>query len=57
VELLRRLATGRQANGPLVTHAVLAALASENGATVASTDHDFSRFPVEWLNPLSAEAS
>ena len=41
------------ASGPLVTDAVLAALAIENGASIASTDQDFRRFPdVRWLNPL-----
>ncbi len=41
------------ASGPLVTDAVLAALALENGAAIASTDQDFRRFPdVRWINPL-----
>jgi len=57
VELLRRLAIGRQAKGPLVTHAVLAALSSENGARISSTDHDFSRFPVKWIDPLASASS
>lgn len=35
-------------------HAVLAALAIENGALLASTDHGFSRFrKLRWINPLS----
>jgi toxin-antitoxin system PIN domain toxin len=45
----------RQANiqGPLVSDAVLAALAIEYGATLASTDRDFRRFPtLRWINPL-----
>jgi predicted nucleic acid-binding protein len=37
-----------------VTDAVLAALAIENGAVLASTDQDFRRFPeLRWTNPLS----
>ena len=54
VELLRRLVLDHQARGPQVTDAAPAALALENGATVVSTDHDFSRFPVEWVNPLDS---
>lgn len=43
-----------QAKGNLVPDAHLAMLALENGATVCSTDRDFSRFrAVKWLNPLS----
>lgn len=39
---------------PLVTDAVLAALAIEHGALLASTDQDFRRFPeLRWQNPLS----
>ncbi len=56
-ELLRRLVLGHQARGPQVTDAVLAALALENGATVVSTDHDFSRFPVKWIDPLASASS
>jgi len=52
-ELLKRLVSGHRATGPLVTDAVLAALAIEYGATLASTDRDFRRFPdVHWVNPL-----
>ena len=40
--------------GPETTDAVLAALAIENGATLASTDVGFRRFPdLTWLNPLA----
>ncbi|MCC6366384.1 MAG: PIN domain-containing protein [Bryobacterales bacterium] len=54
-EILRRLVTGHRAVGPLVTDAVLAALAMEYGATLASTDQDFRRFPnVRWVNPFAA---
>jgi uncharacterized protein len=36
-----------------LTDAVLAALAIENGAILASTDNDFSRFEnLRWVNPL-----
>ena len=52
-ELLGLLVSEHNAAGPLVTDAVLAALAIENGAVLASTDHDFSRFPgLRWINPL-----
>jgi len=57
-ELLRALAVGSQAAGPLLTDAALAALAFEHGAVLASTDRDFSRFPnLRWLNPLQPEAT
>lgn len=50
-ELLRRT----QCTGNLIQDAHLAALATERGATLYSTDADFSRFPgLQWLNPLSA---
>jgi len=53
-ELLQRLVLEHQAAGPLLTDAVLAALALENGASLASTDQDFSRFPaLRWVNPLA----
>ena len=52
-ELLGSLVSEHQAAGPLVTDAVLAALAIENGAALASTDQDFSRFKgLRWINPL-----
>ncbi len=45
-----------QATGPLVMDAVIAAIALEHGATVCTTDRDFSRFPgVKWTNPLGGE--
>ncbi len=54
LELLERLVGGHQAAGPLVTDAALAALALENGATLASSDQDFRRFPgLRWVNPLA----
>lgn len=48
-ELLRQT----QCTGNLIQDAHLAALATERGATLCSTDADFSRFPaLKWLNPL-----
>lgn len=53
-EILEKLVCEYGAIGPLVTGAVLAALAIENGALLALTDQDFRRFPdVRWVNPLS----
>ena len=52
-EILQTLLHGTQATGPLVMDAALAAIAIEHGATLYSTDHDFSRFPgLSWVNPL-----
>lgn len=52
-EILERLVVNHRATGPLVTDAVLAALAIEHGALLASTDQDFRRFPdLRWLNPI-----
>jgi len=52
--ILERLVVGTGARAGLVTDAALAALAIENGATLASADHDFSRFPdLKWVNPLA----
>ena len=54
-ELLELLVTRYGASGPLLTDAVLAALAIENGASLASTDQDFRRFPeLRWIDPLAA---
>lgn len=56
-DILRGLVDDGQAVGPLVMDAVLAAIALEHGATVCTTDRDFSRFPgIKWTNPLEAEA-
>ena len=42
-----------QIQGPQTTDAALAALALEQGATLASTDVGFRRFPdLTWINPL-----
>jgi uncharacterized protein len=52
-EILEKLVCEHGATGPLVTDAVLAALAIEHGALLASTDQDFRRFPdLQWVNPL-----
>jgi uncharacterized protein len=52
-ELLERLVIENRAAGPMTTDAALAALAIENGAALASTDRDFSRFPdLRWVNPI-----
>jgi toxin-antitoxin system PIN domain toxin len=54
-DILRRLLDDGQCAGPLVMDAGLAALAIEHGATLYSTDRDFSRFPgLSWRNPLAA---
>lgn len=43
-----------QVRGRETTDAVLAALAIENGATLASTDVGFRRFPdLRWVNPFT----
>lgn len=53
-EILEQLIGAHNATGPLVTDAVLAALAIENGALLASTDQGFSRFQgLRWVNPLN----
>jgi len=52
-EIMQNLLVEGQATGPLVTDAHLAALAIEHGATLASADRDFARFPgLKLLNPL-----
>ena len=53
--ILEDLIIEGQSTGPRVTDAALAALVIEHGATLASTDRDFSRFPnLRWVNPLAA---
>jgi toxin-antitoxin system PIN domain toxin len=55
-EILRQLIRAGQAKGPLVMDAVLAAIAIEHGATICTTDRDFSRFPdVKWTNPIAKD--
>ena len=52
-DILRSLVREGQATGPLVMDAVLAAIALEHGATLCTTDRDFSRFSgLRWINPL-----
>jgi toxin-antitoxin system PIN domain toxin len=52
-DILRSLMTKGQVHGPLIMDAHLAALAIEHGATLATTDRDFARFPgLRILNPL-----
>jgi toxin-antitoxin system PIN domain toxin len=54
-EILRRLLKEGQVAGPLVSDAALAALAIEHGATLHTTDRDFSRFAdLDWANPIGA---
>jgi toxin-antitoxin system PIN domain toxin len=52
-EILREFLSDSQCHGPLVTDAVLAALAVEHGATLCTNDRDFTRFPkLRFVNPL-----
>lgn len=54
-EILQSLLKGDQVKGPRVMDAALAALALEQGATLHTTDEDFSRFAgLKWHNPLVA---
>ena len=51
--IFRQLVEKAQCTGPLVTDAALASIAIEHGATLHTTDRDFSRFPgLAWRNPL-----
>lgn len=51
--ILQDLSHDGQAVGPLLMDAALAAIAIEHGATLATTDRDFARFPgLKWVNPL-----
>jgi len=53
-EIFRRLLVEAQVSGPLVMDAFLAALALENGATLVTTDRDFTRFPnLKLRNPAA----
>jgi hypothetical protein len=52
-DILRELMRSGQTVGPLVMDAVVAAIAVEHGATLCTTDRDFSRFAgLKWMNPL-----
>ena len=51
---LRQMLTEGQAGGPMTTDAHLAALSLEHGATIYTTDRDFTRFPaVRVVNPIA----
>jgi hypothetical protein len=53
-EVLSGLLAAGQIRGPLVSDAHLAALTIEHGATLATTDRDFSRFDgLRTVNPLA----
>ncbi len=53
LDLVKRLCVEGDAVGDLVPDAVIAALALEHGASVATLDRDFARFTsVKHLNPL-----
>jgi len=49
-QILEKLAVENQAAGALLTDALLATLAVEHGATLASTDRGFAE--LAWVNPL-----
>jgi toxin-antitoxin system PIN domain toxin len=52
-DILQSLVREGQTAGRLVMDAVLAAIAIEHGATLYTSDRDFSRFPdLKWKNPL-----
>ena len=54
-DILRGLLREGQSAGPLVMDAALAAIALEHGATLCTTDRDFSRFAnLKWSNPILA---
>ncbi len=54
-QLLGRICQEGQARGAMVMDAHLAALALEHGASIATTDRDFTRFSgVELVNPVEA---
>jgi toxin-antitoxin system PIN domain toxin len=55
LEILAEALRDSQARGPMVMDAHLAALAIEHGATLHTTDRDFTRFRgLRWVNPLEA---
>lgn len=56
--IFREVLDGADARGNLVPDAYLAAIAVENGATIATRDRGFARFPgVRWLDPLDERRS
>jgi toxin-antitoxin system PIN domain toxin len=55
LEILGGVERDGQADGPLVMDAALAAIAMEHGATLCTTDRDFSRFAgLDWRNPIES---
>ncbi len=53
-DILRVLMKEGPVSGPLGMDAALAAVVIEHGATLHTTDHDFTRFPgLKWTNPLA----
>ena len=55
LEVLGEMARAGKARGPLLTDAHLAALAVEHGATLCTSDRDFTRFPgLRLEDPLGA---
>ena len=55
--ILSELCASGQARGPMVMDAHLAALALEHGASIATTDRDFTRFPgIELVDPVGADS-
>ena len=56
-EILQKMMRDGQVTGPLVTDSVVAAIAIEHGATLCTTDRDFSRFhDLKWTKPLADAA-
>ncbi|MDD9982803.1 MAG: PIN domain-containing protein [Gammaproteobacteria bacterium] len=54
---LGRMCEEGRAKGAMVMDAHLAALAMEHGASIATTDRDFMRFPdIEIVNPVNPSA-
>jgi uncharacterized protein len=54
LQILQEIMVRYKVTGPLTTDAVIAALALEHGATLASTDRDFARFDtLKWINPVA----
>ena len=52
-QVFARMLRAAEETGNLVSDAHLAALATEHGSNLASTDDDFQKFPgLHWLNPL-----
>lgn len=54
LEISTKLASKYRISGSRFSDVVLAALAVEHGAALASTDSDFAKFQeVRWINPLA----